>query len=124
MTSVLEEGGHQVRSTDITTGHDFLAMTEPWEGSIVTNPPYGRKLANRFILHALELASEQVAILRPVNYLGGLERLEKIWQPIPPTEVIVVSRRMKVHGKSSQFNHLWAVWDPRHSGETRLRWVK
>jgi hypothetical protein len=122
MVRVLERCGHAVRATDILTGDDFLTMHEPWDGSIVTNPPYSH--ADTFIHHALAVASNQVAMLLPLGALGGQTRYRELWIPHPPARVIVVVNRMTVLGKPSQFNHMWVVWDKAHVGQTTTSWVR
>lgn len=121
MVKVLSRYGYSGRETDLITGTDFLTCTEPWLGSIVTNPPY--RHADAFVAKALKLASEQVAMLLPIGTLGSERRNVSLWQPHPPAMVIIVTARMLVHGKRSQFNHVWAVWDSRHTGTTELIWA-
>ena len=56
--------GYEVVSTDLVDygygepGRDFLAERKPRAKHIVTNPPYGRGLADAFVKHALELTAE------------------------------------------------------------------
>lgn len=119
---VCERRGYAVRATDIMTGDDFLTMREPWTGSIVTNPPYSK--ADEFIHHALDLASEQVAMLLPVGALGGQKRYEQLWATRPPALIISVVNRMYVFGKASQFNHMWVTWDKAHCGRTEIIWER
>ena len=63
LARVFEDVGYEVRSSDIVDRcgnevFDFLGIEncEPWEGNIVTNPPY--KYATEFIYKALSLISE------------------------------------------------------------------
>jgi len=122
MTRVLKEHGYKVRATDIMTGTDFLVQSKPWKGSIVTNPPYSH--ADEFISKALLLASEQVAMLLPIGALGGQKRYRDLWSERPPAIIIIVAARMPIGtGGASQFNHIWAVWDPQHDGDTVVKWV-
>jgi len=122
MTKVLQEYGYDVRATDILTGVDFLVQDERWVGSIVTNPPY--RYADEFIFKALELATEQVAMLLPIGALGGQRRYRDLWGKHPPATVVVVAARMPIgSGGASQFNHVWVVWDRRYRGDTVVRWV-
>lgn len=121
MVKELKRQHYRVRATDILTGVDFLATTKPWEGSIVTNPPY--RLADEFIHHALQLASEHVAMLLPIGALGGKTRYQHLWSKRRPSHVIVVCSRMKVRGEASQFNHVWAVWDLRSRAKTKVEWT-
>jgi hypothetical protein len=121
MVRELQRAGYQVCATDVLTGVDFLTVTTPWPGAIITNPPY--RFAYEFIDRALTLAAHQVAMLLPMGALGGIDRCRRLWQPRPPTLILVIANRMVVHGKPSQFNHLWAVWDKRVHQPTVIRWA-
>jgi hypothetical protein len=110
-----------VIATDITTGTDFLTAPLPQTAlSIVTNPPY--RLANEFIYTGLRHEPEVLALLVGIHFLGGIERANMIYMPTPPTKVIIIPERMKVHGQASQFNHCWLVWDAKEHGPTELIW--
>ncbi|NJO34841.1 MAG: hypothetical protein HC869_18695, partial [Rhodospirillales bacterium] len=78
ISKVLVATGHQVVSTDLVAygygeaGRDFLAEPEPLAKHIVTNPPYGRGLADAFVKHALNLTKAtggKVAMLLTMNSL-------------------------------------------------------
>ncbi len=120
MVDVLRGRGYETRATCIQQGQDFLEADEPWDGSVITNPPY--RHADAFIEKALGLASEQVAMLLPVGALGGQKRAARLWRVRPPALVLMVPQRMKVYGLPSQFCHVWAVWDPQHFGPTEFGW--
>jgi hypothetical protein len=123
MVDALEAEGLEVHGTDIEAGRfsevDFLQWQVQYDGPIVTNPPY--RLLDAFVAKALELTTEAVAMLLPVHALGGEKRYRDLWSA-PPDLVIVVSNRMTVEGKHSQFNHCWAVWLPGDFTSTELRW--
>lgn len=60
LSKVFEAHGHEVRSSDIEDrcGNevlDFLGIEnwEPWDGNIITNPPYA--MATEFVYRALQL---------------------------------------------------------------------
>jgi hypothetical protein len=61
MSSVLTHAGHFVVSTELIDrgygdgGVDFLAQATPRAKHIITNPPYGRGLADKFIGRAISL---------------------------------------------------------------------
>lgn len=61
-------------------------------------------------------------MLLPIGYLGGLRRIDEIWASTPPAHVVVIGSRMVVHGRPSQFNHVWVAWEP-ETTETRLHWA-
>lgn len=127
MSGVLRERGYDVRATDIRkTGDDFLQQAEPWPGSIVTNPPF--KLLNEFLAHALSLAGKQVAMLMNISALAGKHRSLTLWYPTPPAHLVIVPKntRLPVLNITSQFAHVWAVWDtqaPAEPGDTRFHWA-
>ena len=125
MVDVLRERGYDVLSTDLErTGDDFLATeVERWIGSVVTNPPY--KLADAFLRKALSVATEQVAFLLPIGALGGKRRSEWLWHRKPPSLILLVPTYMLVGQATSQFLHVWVVWDQtrfRHSS-TEFVWA-
>lgn len=125
MSSALAKySGQPVISSDITMGENFLINKPPMAiQSIVTNPPYS--LLDEFIARALMWDPKVVAMLVGLHFLGGAGRYRRIYQAQarPPTRVIIVPERMKVHGKASQFNHAWLIWDTRRApGGTQLIW--
>ncbi len=116
MVKVIEGFGYKVRSTDIVTGDDFLKCSTRWEGDIITNPPY--RLLDEFIEKAIELASGRVAMLMPIGALGGKNRLRKLWTVTPPEVVLIIASRMPVNEKTSQFNHVWAVFNAKETAKS------
>lgn len=112
----------RIRATDILAGVNFLLQKETWKGSIITNPPF--RSANRFILHALRVATEQVIMLLPIGALGGQYRRDYIWHKYPPELILIISDRMPVFGKISQFNHMWVKWSSNQQTQpTEIRWA-
>ena len=78
ISQVLVKAGHEVVSTDlIEHGYgisetDFLKQTKPRAKHIITNPPYGRGLADRFAGRALNLTQKtggKVAMLLNMSSL-------------------------------------------------------
>jgi hypothetical protein len=93
--------GYEVVSTDLVDygygepGRDFLAERKPRAKHIVTNPPYGRGLADAFVKHALELTTETggtVAML--VNLLSLCHPLRHDFYVGHPPAVILRPRRV------------------------------
>lgn len=121
MVRVLERAGHEVRATDVATGHDFLG-SDLRSGSIVTNPPY--RLLDEFVRHGLRQADEYLCLLVGWHLLaGGSRRVKSLWWVCPPNLVVALGERMPVNGSPSQFNHAWCVWDVANPAEkTVLRW--
>ena len=67
IAKVLAASGYNVKAQDLydygygESGVDFLAYNKPFNGDIITNPPY--KYATEFVVHALELIPPPAAWL-------------------------------------------------------------
>lgn len=91
----LEELGYEVRDSDIVARPcdkpievlDFMQCLEPWEGDIVTNPPYG--IALEFIQHALGLVKDgaKVAMFMRLLFLEGKQKYDRLFLPTPQVGV-------------------------------------
>jgi hypothetical protein len=139
ISKVLAEAGHEVVSTDLVDygygqpGRDFLTEREPLAKHIITNPPYGRGLADTFVKHALNLTRStggKVAMLLTMNSLCHPVRHE-LFTDYPPTAVYCLDRcacwpegnsAMATASLKTQ-RYCWVVWDQRLAGPTRLRWL-
>jgi hypothetical protein len=132
---VLRAAGHSVIATDlirhdgadsdITGGVDFLKQPAAPDGvgMIVTNPPYGRRLAERFAEHALRLCL-RVALLcrsawaegagRSALLDGGrLARIHQIIERLPMMHREGwTGRRLE----ESVYGFSWFVFDREHRG--------
>jgi hypothetical protein len=133
LAKVFVKAGKNVRSTDLVDRHfgqggvDFLQTSEPWNGDIVTNPPY--KYAEQFIKHGLELIPDgyKVCMLLKLQFLEGNNR-RKMFDEIPPKTVWVSTSRIK-HGMNGDFSRAnsmmaiaWYVWEKGYTGDTTLKW--
>jgi len=133
LAKVFSEHGYTVKSTDLIDrgygigGVDFLSQTEPFNGDIVTNPPY--KYAEDFIVKALELIPEghKVCMILKLQFLEGRKRKD-LFKKYPPYTVWVSSSRIQ-HGKNGNFQNkssmmatAWYVWKKGYSGPTYLKW--
>lgn len=107
--------GYAVTAKDIQTGNDFLEVLK-WHGSIVTNPPYHKGLAEAFIRHALSLTDQPCAFLVRTGFLNSQRRC-RLFHEHPPTTVLYVSPRIKffkadgtrISGQAH--DHCWVVWN-------------
>lgn len=89
LSEVLKKRGYIVRSTDLIdrgygTGNvDFLKTDSPFNGDIITNPPY--KYAQEFVEHALSLIQEgnRVAMFLKLTFLET-EGRAKLFGTAPP----------------------------------------
>lgn len=94
---------------------------------IVTNPPYGRDILNRFVAHALrEHKPRKMALLMNINVLCGCEDPDRIFfmEEQPPSRIYIFTRRLPMmhqHGwdgpeSTSQMNTAWYVWEQNEDG--------
>ena len=131
--------GHFVISTDITNhgygeaGIDFLREAIPRAKHIVTNPPYGRGLADRFIGKALTLTRETggtVAMLLNLASLCHPSRHRKFIHS-PPAAIYALDELVcypngnpaEAAGSTPFHRYCWIVWKPGHVGRSSLWWL-
>lgn len=123
--------GYNVNCTDLVQrgfgvgGIDFLKTNNPWNGDIVTNPPY--KYAQEFVEHALELIPDgkKVCMFLKVQFLEG-KRRRQLFERTPPKRVWISSSRIPC-GKNGAFQpsavaYAWFVWEKGYHGETVIKW--
>lgn len=134
LSKVLEAHGHNVKSTDLyyygfgDGGIDFLQTTEPFDGDIITNPPY--KYAQQFVERALGSIENghKVAMFLRLQFLEGKSRRE-MFKRFPPKTVYVASSRISCalggdfeNYKNGAQAYAWFIWEKGYTGETVLRW--
>ena len=137
----LEAHTYRVVSTDLApcwgygiSGRDFLAERQPLARNIVTNPPYGKGLADAFVAHALRLTRQtggKVAMLVALQSLAHPMR-HPLWTNHPPASLYILddcqcwpygdpSRARTAIGKQ---RYCWVVWDAlKPHGPTVVRWL-
>lgn len=129
---VLEDKGFNVKATDLVYrgygrgGEDFLQCTTPFNGDIVTNPPY--MYAPECVIKALELIPEgyKVCMFLKLQFLEGLSHYE-LFKAYPPRTIYVAVRRMQCSkgGKfldASMVCYCWFVWVKGYAGSPEIRW--
>ena len=102
ISKVLAKSDYQTYDTDLhdygfgESGMDFLEYNElPFQNcDIITNPPF--KLANEFVLKALELKTRKFAFLLRLAFLEGIWRKENIFFNNPPSIIYVFSKRLTI----------------------------
>ena len=127
----LIRAGYNVKCTDIIDrgfgigGVDFLKENEPYNGDIVTNPPYSQAL--KFIKHALSLVGDgqKVIMFLKVQFMEGQKR-KSFFENTPPKTIWVSSSRIKC-GKNGIFKNsmmafAWYIWEKGYHGPTVLKW--
>lgn len=130
----LEEFGFNVHSTDkYYRGYgeresiDFLKQKEVFNGDIITNPPY--KYAMEFVLKALELTDNKVAMFLKVQFLESKRRYDKLFKQNPPSKVLPFVKRMNCYRnddrsfKGSAVCYCWYIWEKDFTGETVIQWI-
>jgi hypothetical protein len=143
----LEAHGHSVISTDlIDRGYgqgasDFLSpataarvmLERPTMRHVVTNPPYGRGLADKFIGQALRIARNtggKVAMLLNLGSLAHPTRTSK-WLN-PPAAIYALDELVcwpngnpRQAGRYiAEHRYCWVVWKPEHTGPPRFWWLR
>lgn len=134
ISKVLENNGYNVYSSDlIDRGYgdvkDFLKCTEPFNGDILTNPPF--KLAEKFIEKSMELLQEgnKAIFFLKVQFLESKSR-KLLFEKYPPKLVIVNSERQQC-SKNGDFEkyhattqcYCWYVFEKGYKGNTELKWI-
>lgn len=134
-----EAAGYNVVATDIADygygqpGTDFLEQRIPRACNIVTNPPYGRGLADRFINQALrfcERTGGTVAMLLNIASLCHPDRHDSFITR-PPLRIWALDDCVCYpNGNPAQatrhtYHHryCWLVWVPDHTGPTSFGWL-
>ena len=138
IVNVLADAGYRVVATDLNyrgtgaSGIDFLKQEKALAKHIVTNPPYGRGLADAFVLKALSLTrqtSGNVAMLLNLSSLAEPSRTPW-WRQHPPARVYAIdsvlcwpdpTRAPPAH--FSRQRYCWAVWTQDHKGPSAFWWL-
>jgi len=132
IVKVLKEFNYIVKNSDLNTGDDFLNFDENNKfDNIVTNPPYSLFL--QFILKSKKIARNKIAMLLPLFYLHGQERLIKLWsdKEFPLAKVYVFSRypmlseTLREDGKfkTGMQVYAWYVWKKTYKNEPVIKWI-
>lgn len=106
---------------------DFLKRSKPFNGDIITNPPY--KYAKEFVEHALKLIPEgnKVCMFLKLTFLESKKRRE-LFEISPCKTIYVSSSRIKCakNGdfssvKSSAACYAWFIWEKGYKGEMTIK---
>lgn len=126
IAQVLLDHGYTVVATDLhpygygASGVDFLREAKPRARHIVTNPPYGSGLADRFVHKALAFARKTggtVAMLLNMASLCHPRRTER-WRETPPARLYAIDdivcwpedRYGPPPAYFTKHRYVWAVW--------------
>lgn len=135
----LVRAGYTVKASDLgdygvgETGVDFLKTTRPRAKHIVTNPPHGFGLADRFVSHALALTGQTGGAVAMLLNLQSLvhPRRTPLWRAHPPTAIYAVDDIVcwptKQYGAPPphfcKHRYCWAVWRPGRTSPTQFHWL-
>jgi hypothetical protein len=144
ISSILEEYGYQVHSTDLNDwgygvpGNDFLTTSYYDDlklDAVITNPPFNipRGISGKFVERGLELTKNtngKVAILQKLTFLEGVTR-NKLFKELPFSKCLVFSARLpRMHrfdyeGKkeTSMIAFAWFIWSHTHKGPPIIDWL-
>lgn len=93
----------------------------------ITNPPF--RLAEQFIVQALNTSRAGVAVIVRSAFLEGVGRYQRLFSLCPPTDILQFTERVVMHkGKlsadgSSATAYCWLVWDKSAAHTCRLHWI-
>ena len=138
ISEVLKNHGYNVRSTNlIDRGYgtgcvDFLKTNEVFNGDIVTNPPYNRNNALKFVEKALQTVPEghRVAMFLRLLFIEGQER-RTLFDLQPPARIYPFSKRVYA-GKNGDLENAkgnsamafaWFVWIKGNTEPPKLYWI-
>src|ERR1700730_9822624 len=140
LSDALIEAGHAVIASDlIDRGYgyahvDFLKERSVWAKNIITNPPYGRGFADRFVKHALTLTQQSggavAMLLNPMSLCHPLRH--DMWTSRPPSAIYALDELVcwpngnpsEPAYRTIQHRYMWCIWRPQHRAvRPRLWWL-
>ncbi len=109
---------------------DFL--TFPFEPRsfdwVITNPPF--RLSEKFVIRALEIAREGVAVLARTVFIESIGRYRNLFEHTPPTKLAQFTERVPmVRGRldrraTTATGYAWLVWTKgREDVVPQLMWI-
>lgn len=93
----------------------------------ITNPPF--RLAEQFIVRALETSWQGVAVIVRSAFLEGVGRYNGLFRLRPPSHVLQFTERVVMHKGtlsatgSTATAYCWLVWRRMHEGPTEFGWI-
>jgi len=114
-------------------GHDFLRASTPLAQNIITNPPYGNGLADRFVRQALALTAKtggKVAMLLNLTSLCDPQRHHSFTKR-PPERLYALDDCVCYPNGDPAFatrltrshRYVWAVWSQTPKVRTTFHWL-
>jgi len=99
---------------------DFMNSNRKTD-NIITNPPF--KIGTKFTLHALNLASDKVAIFNKLSFLEGKERRDRLYSLNMLECCYVFGERVGFNGGGGMLAFAWFVFSKKYKGKPRLEWI-
>lgn len=134
MVRPLREFFSQVEASDIHDyGAGFPVRDFLWPAPkqavdwTITNPPF--RLAEAFIVEALNTSRCGVAMLVRSSFLESVGRYERLFRDTPPAFVLQFTERVVIHKArlsatgSTATSYSWLVWSPGPLCLTRFEWL-
>jgi len=129
--------GYRVRESDLIKRSypceikDFLLFNdEPWEGDILTNPPY--RYSKEFTEKSLELLSEGRFLLLylRVQFLESQKR-RPLFDSQPPKEILIYSKQTPQCARGGDFSkptgnatmYCWFIWEKGFKCNPIIKWI-
>jgi hypothetical protein len=110
---------------------DFLSHPEKLGAAdwVITNPPF--RLSEEFVLRALRIARNGVAILARTVFIESVGRYRNLFERTPPTKFAQFTERVPmIKGRldrkaTTATGYAWLVWEKDSNNNThpRLMWV-
>ena len=134
LSKELIKKGYKVKSTDLVnrgygiSGIDFLKCNEPFDGTIITNPPY--KYALEFINHSLDILTpgNQVYMFLKIQFLESKKRKELF--DTRQLKTIYITRSRISCAKNNDFKkytssataYAWYCFEKGYNGDPIIKW--
>lgn len=96
---------------------------------IITNPPYS--IANDFIKKGLEVYTDKMAMLLPLDYLQGQKRFEDdIFRNLTKVHIFtrmpLLSETIREDGlieKTGMQPYAWFIWEKKYTAHPEIDWI-
>lgn len=116
---------------EIETGVDFLGEDDYGEfDAVVTNPPYLRGAAEKFVVRALAGSASVVAVLQRLSFMESSGRYARLFSSTPPRWILPFSRRfpcsedrMFAEPFGGMIPYAWYVWNKYAECKTEVKWI-
>jgi len=127
ISKALKMRGYQdVYSTDLVdrgygdNHFDFL-KSHRGTNNIITNPPFN--ISTKFVIHALDLATDKVVIFNKLTFLEGQTRRKILFSKYNLESVYIYSARVGFQGGGGMLAFAWYVFDKKFHGNPQLEWI-